>query len=145
MLLQSTLLRPTPKIANYTSYWVCISARRGFSTSPPGVREPNSNYMKHIMTTKNTTLLATPNHQVEQADPHASGGLLTKPNLVDHITRTSHDAQNSCMINQWLIGIQARVEPLSDSGSRTLCSLTDFAPATNRYASLKNTSLFCRC
>ena len=48
--LESTLLRPTPKIANYSSYWVCISVRRGFSASPPGVREPNSIYKKHIMT-----------------------------------------------------------------------------------------------
>jgi hypothetical protein len=38
MSVQSTLLRPTPKIANYSSYWVCVSARRGFSASPPGVR-----------------------------------------------------------------------------------------------------------
>ena len=57
MSVQSTLLRPTPKIANYSSYWVCISARRGFSASPPGVREPNSIYKKHIMTKRkyNTT------------------------------------------------------------------------------------------
>ena len=38
MQAQSTLLRPTPKIANYKSYWMCISARRGFSASPPGVK-----------------------------------------------------------------------------------------------------------
>ena len=38
MSVQSTLLRPTPKIANYSSYWVCVSARRGFSASPQGVR-----------------------------------------------------------------------------------------------------------
>jgi len=36
--LESTLLRPTPKITNYSSYWVYISARRGFSASPPGIR-----------------------------------------------------------------------------------------------------------
>ena len=54
--LESTLLRPTPKIANYSSYWVCISVRRSFSASPPGVREPNSIYKKHIMTNINTTL-----------------------------------------------------------------------------------------
>jgi len=36
--LESTLLRPTPKIANYSSYWVYIYARRGFSASPPGIR-----------------------------------------------------------------------------------------------------------
>ena len=144
MLLQSTLLRPTPKIANYKSYWVCISARRGFSASPPGVRGPNSNYMKHITTKKKIQTLATPNHQV-QVEPHASGGLLTKPSL-DHIGRTPHDAQNSCMINQWLIDTKHSRGLWADSGSRThifanrLCARPLFA---TQY--LKNTSLFCRC
>jgi len=50
VIIESTLLRPTPKIANCASYWVYISARRIFSASPPGVRGPSSNYRKHIMT-----------------------------------------------------------------------------------------------
>jgi hypothetical protein len=142
--LESTLLRPTPKIANYSSYWVCISARRGFSASPPGVREPNSIYKKHIMTKQkyNTT---TKNLKKNR-----------QSRTLQEVFRRSHTKIPSAvlpMMNK-LLREQSKTNrrPIkrgsfsADSGSRTLCSHSDFAPATNRYvATLENTYLFCRC
>jgi len=131
--LESTLLRPTPKIANYSSYWACISARRGFSASPPGVREPKSIYKKHIMTKLkyNTTTKNLKKNRWSRT--------------LQEVFRRSHTKIPSAvlpMMNK-LLREQSRTNwrPIkrgsfsADSRSRTLCSHSDFAPATKSLRS----------
>jgi len=122
--LEFTLLKPTPKIANYSSYWVCISARRGFSASPPGVREPSSIYKKHIMTKRkyNTT---TKNHKKNSQSR-------TRQEVFRR-NQTKIPSAVLFMMNK-LLREQSKTNKRSikrgsfsaDSGSRTLCSHLDF-------------------